>query len=82
VYLAIQLFSCKHANKVELSWVDDVGERDKSDQRWKASVASRLKRDEATQIWRFDDSGCEDFVSEWEEFIFDAFSYFKPVKEA
>jgi len=25
-------------------------------------------------------SGCEDFVSKWEEFIFDPFSYFKPVK--
>jgi len=24
--------------------------------------------------------GCEDFVSEWKEFVFDAFSYFEPVK--
>jgi len=32
------------------------------------------------QIWRLGD--CEDFVSEREEFVFDAFDYFEPVKRA
>ena len=31
-------------------------------------------------IWRM--GGCEDFVSEWKEFVFDAFSYSEPVKRA
>ena len=34
----------------------------------------RLNRDEVMQIWRL--GGCEDSVSESEEFVFDAFGYF------
>jgi len=58
---------------------DDVGGR-ASDERWRASAARRMTRDEVTQIWRL--SGCEDLVSKWEEFVFDVFSYFEPVKRA
>ena len=44
--------------------------------RWRASAARSLNRDEVImQIWRLD--GCEDFVSEWQEFVFDAFGYFE-----
>jgi len=46
--------------------------------RWRASAARRLIRDEVMQIWRLD--GRKDFVSEWEEFVFDAFSYFESVQ--
>jgi len=37
-----------------------------------------LNKDEVMQIWRLD--GCEDFVSDSEEFVFDVFGYFEPVK--
>ena len=49
-------------------------------QRWRASDARRLNRDEVVEIWRL--VGCEDFVSEWKEFVFDAFSFFESVKRA
>jgi len=32
------------------------------------------------QMWRLD--GCEEFVIKWDEFVFDAFRYFEPVKTA
>jgi len=59
---------------------DDVGMPSESDERWRASAARRLNRDEFMQIWRL--GGCEDFVSEWEEIVFYAFSYFEAVKRA
>jgi len=32
------------------------------------------------ELWRF--VGCEDFVSEGKEFVFNAFGYFEPAKTA
>ena len=60
---------------------DDVGGRARvTRDAWRATAARRLNSDEIMQIWRLGD--CEDFVSEWEEFAFDAFGYFEPVKRA
>ena len=44
------------------------------------SAARRLNRDEVMQMCRL--GGCEDFVSECEEIVFDAFCCFEPVKRA
>jgi len=43
----------------------------KSDNRWRAGIARRLKRDKVVKIARL--SSCKNFVSEREKFIFDAF---------
>jgi len=47
---------------------------------WGTSVARRLNKDEVMKIRRL--GGCEDFVSEWEESVFNAFGYFEPMKRA
>jgi len=49
---------------------DGLGAR-KSDNRWGAGTARRLKRDTVAKIARL--SSCKNFVSEREKFIFDAF---------
>jgi len=50
----------------------------KSDNRWGAGTARRLKRDKVVKIARL--SSCKNFVSEREKFIFDAFVYLYPVE--
>ena len=45
---------------------------------WGASVARRLNRDYVMKIRRL--GGCGDLISEWEEFVFNAFGYFEPTK--
>ena len=44
------------------------------------SAARRLNRDEIMQRCKL--VGCEDFVDECEEFVFDAFGYFDRVERA
>jgi len=53
---------------------------DQSDIRWRACVMTvkRLNRYEVIQIWRL--SSIENFVSERDDFIFNSFENFKPVK--
>jgi len=46
----------------------------------KSSKTARFGGDEIMQISRFGDF--ENFVCKWQEFVFDAFSYYEPVYRA
>ena len=47
---------------------------------WRASTSRTLNRDEVMKVWRL--GSCENFVSKWEELVFDAFSDSEPAEIA
>jgi len=50
----------------------------KRNNRWRASTARTLNRDEVMKVWML--GSCKNFVGKWEELVFDAFSDSEPVE--